>query len=556
MKKRQGLKAEPAAETPDWNVLASPWLEVVDLRGRTLRCSPIDALANASKIHRIVSPNPLDVFAAHRFLLTLLYWVAGDAKKTQLLRRALLRGKLPDVVLKRLLRERDHFHLFDRKVPFLQDPAVASAKESTPAYLFAEMAAGTNVAHFHHGHDDSTSLCLRCATLGLVRLVPWTQSGGAGKTPSIHNAPPIMPLAIGKNLAETLGLNLFPLNIPQGKAQWSGHFRPSSSRVKLMEGLTWNPRRVHLLEPQPPGLCSRCGEASLPTVGPIVFEKNEACKKDDKRVWRDPAAFYSLKDGVPFATVKSGKESIASTGGDLRNLFERTYGKKVEPAPSSLVIEANSGHCSWWVVVPCTNPANNKSYDHRAVWFEGFDGDAPKLVGGWPTEVVIAAGDPRAADSVARVSTKPSPGVAAFVRAASTLDAVAWSLLGTASSMEDDSAAFDVFTSIYWPLRSKHASLPCKPAAWLALKLMASAGRFRPSTQRAGKFRPWEQLKSHQPESKTRDGKIRQYPRAIPRGDVLETEMRQIIRKHASSKSTTGIDWPSTCQFLHEVLSQ
>jgi hypothetical protein len=267
-------------------------------------------------------------------------------------------------------------------------------------------------------------------------------------------------------------------------------------------------------------------------------------------VWQDPAAFYTLKAGVPLTTVKSGKELIASTGGDLRNLFERRFGKKVNPAPSSLVVEANPDHRSWWVVVPCTNKA--KTYDHRA---EAFDGEAPKLANGWPGDVVTDAGDPRAADAVALISTSPSPGTTAFVRAASTLDAVAWSLLSTARSMEDDSAAFDVFTSIYWPLRSRHSSLPCKPAAWLALKLMAVARLFRPSIQRVGNFRPWEELQSHQPESKARDGRVRRYPRAVPTGDVLETEMRQIIRKHASSKSTKGIDWPGTCQFLHEVLS-
>ncbi len=558
MKKPKGIEKQRYETTgvgPSFNALASPWMEVVDLEGKFRRISPLDAITDATTIHRIVAESPLDVFAAHRFLLTLLYWFTDDAKGVAALRRSLLQGTVQPRIITFLKGEAERFDLFDRKTPFLQDPAVIKAKKSTPAYLFAEMAAGTNVAHFHHGTDGTTRLCVRCAVIGLLRLVPWSQAGGAGKTPAIHGAPPIMPLAMGDTLCETLGLNLIPTEIPQGEPKWTGHFRPSSSRVKLMEGLTWNPRRVHLLEPHEPSTCSRCGGASLPTVGPIVFEKNEACKKDEKRVWRDPAAFYSLKNGVPFNTVKSGKESFAATGGDLRNLFERTYGKKVEPAPASLVVEANPAHSAWYVVIPCTNPANNKSYDHRAVWMSAFGGAPPKAEFGWPKDVVVEAGDPRPPKEGRRVT--PSIGAVAFVRAASALDAAAWTTVGNARSMEDDPAAFDVFTGVYWPLRQRHPSLPSRPAAWLALKLMADSGAYRPSRKPVGvsPFRPWSQIVSHQPDAKTSDGRVKRYPRALPSGDQLECELRQIIRRFISSRPASNIDWPGTCQFLHDVLS-
>ena len=548
MKKSAKSKTLSPQSPPGWNALASPWLEIVSLRGKSSRISPLEAIADANKIHRIVSENPLDVFAAHRFLLTLIYWVAGDAKSVALIRKKLLGGQVPALLVKRLKAAEGQFNLFDRKAPFLQDPSAIKAKRSSAAYLFAEMASGTNVAHFHHGDDKTSRLCLRCATLGLVRVVPWMQSGGAGLSPAIHGAPPIMPLAIGKDLCETLGLNLIPLSIPHGNSRWSGQFRPTASRVKVMEGLTWNARRIHLLEPHAPAICSRCGETSLPTVGPIIFEKNDACKKDAKRVWRDPAAFYSLKNGEPFATVKSGKESIAAVGGDVRNLFQRTFGKKVELAPSSLVVEANPTHKQWYVVVPCTNPANNKSFDHRAVWLNSFSGDPPSVERGWPKEVPVQVG----VRTQAPIRVEPTLGTSAFVRAASSLTASDWAVLGNARSMEDDPAAFDVFTAVYWPLRNKHSSLPCRPAAWLAMKLMACAGRLRPARRFAGNaFQPWNELERHQ---LGRDG-VKRYPRSIPTGDQLETELRRVIGRCVSSKSAGAIDWPGMCQFLHDVLA-
>lgn len=537
--------------TSEWNVLTSPWMETVSLRGKGSRVAPLNALAEAAKIHRVVGENPLDVFAAHRFLLTLLYWLAGDAKAVTATRRKLLQGEVPASIGKKLTAAADQFKLFDRKAPFLQDPSAASAKHSSAAYLFAEMASGTNVAHFHHGDDKLSRLCLGCATRGLLRVVPWMQSGGAGLSPAVHGAPPIMPLAIGRNLCHTLGLNLVPIDVPHGAPRWSGQFRPAGSRVKVLEGLTWNARRIHLLEPREPAVCSRCGDTSLPTVGPIVFEKNDACKKDSKRVWRDPAAFYSFKNGEPFATVKSGKESIAAGGVDVRNLFQRTYGKKVEPAPSSLVVAANPAHDLWYVVVPCTNPANNKSYDHRAVWFAGFGGDPPASEPGWPKDLPVMAGF----RTEASWHREPSPGMSAFVRGVAALTAADWSIIAAARSMEDDPAAFDVFTGIYWPLRNKHSSLPCRPAAWTALKLMADAGRLRPSGRSKGTgFRPWAQLPLHQPAAVTQDG-IKCYPYSIPRGDRLESELRRLIRQCLSNRSAAAIDWPGMCQFLHDVLA-
>ena len=64
----------PLAAAKTWNVLTTPWLEVMDLKARPQRVSVLDALRNAADLHQIVSPSPLDLFAAHRVLLTLLYW--------------------------------------------------------------------------------------------------------------------------------------------------------------------------------------------------------------------------------------------------------------------------------------------------------------------------------------------------------------------------------------------------------------------------------------------------------------------------------------------------
>jgi hypothetical protein len=359
-----------------------------------------------------------------------------------------------------------------------------------------------------------------------------------------------MPLAIGETLCETLGLNLIPIETALGSPQWTGQFTPLGRKagIQLLEGLTWNPRRVNLRSPADPAVCCQCGANSLPVVGPIVYEKNPACKQEGDALqdWRDPAAFYKPED---HRTTKTSRESDAAAGDDLRRVFVQRFGKKTEPAPVSQVVLANPDHQGWLIVMPCTNPANNKSYDHRIQQLPGLTGDAPKRATSWGASVPWQAGDERRLKP--QDIRRPTKGVYRFVSAAAQLDGTAWGILANAAgrSMDEDPAAFDIFTGIYWPLRNKHSTLPSRNAAWMALKLMATAGRGRPSpSNRLGSFQPWIHLNPA-----ASPAKQKRYPRAIPTGLRLEAELREIIGKSAAQSPPKKIDWPGLCQFLNEV---
>lgn len=534
----------------DWNVLTSPWLEAMDLQAYPCRISVIDALKRATELHQIVAANPLDLFAAHRFLITLLYWKAPDVGGLEALRESLLKGKVPKALITALEGEAAQFNLLDAKRPFMQDPKVIDAKKLPASSLFAEMASGTNVAHFSHADDETSRLCLRCATLGLLRLVPWTQSGGAGKQPSLHGAPPIMAIAVGRSFCEMLGLNLVPTSMAPGKPQWTGQFTPvgHAKGIGLLEGLTWNPRRVHLGTVREMACCSQCGESRLPTIGPIVYEKNPACKQDGDLLqeWRDPAAFYKSED---HRTVKTGNEADATTGDDRRRLREQHFGKKVEPAPQARVMLANPDHSDWVLVMPCTNPANNKSFDHRIERVTTLAGPAPKRATQWFDLVPWQAIDER--NLVPHAARRPSAGVLRFVSAAARLDIHSWGVLANAAgrSMEQDPAAFDIFTGLYWPLRTRDTSLPSRNAAWLCLKLMATAGRARPSRgDRNAPFKPWLRI-----ETAASPLTIHAYRRATPAGQSLEAELREIIRSELARNPATTVDWPGLCQFVNDI---
>lgn len=543
-----------------YNLLEEKWIPVLWNDGRFDRVNVMKALTEAGWIRGICLASPLDAFAVHRFLLTLIYWKADLAGGVEQVRAALLKGELPNAVLDAVDKEAHCFDLFEKEAPFLQDISVSNTKEKdkkSVGSLFADLTSGTNIAHFHHGDDENMRLCLPCATLGLLRVVPWTQSGGAGLTPSVHNAPPIVARADGDNLAVTLGLNLVPLDITAGAPQWSGHFKPTNPTgpIPYMEAFTWNPRRILLPAPQP-GNCWYCGQTNTSTVGKIAYAKNENTKqRADKKLfeWQDPAAFYAPYDAskkyekaknAPYKTKKSSQENLATDGRDLSNLSDPD--KSCLPA----VFVYNPRHQDWLLVVPTTNPANNKTFDHRVLELtdllpETFNSllPAPPLrtrqgLNGWD--------EPRLAH--------PGGARQLMHAAVELLTQADWASLSNAAylDMHESPAAFDVFSSLYWGLHKKKIiGLPSPEVAWLMLKMMA----FVPASARIlhanARFCPYSALPKRQ--SGERDRASPYYPVSFPRSRRLEAALRNVLLDNSRKRNPEPVDWIGLCHGLNQL---
>ena len=541
-----------------WNVLTDRWLDVMSLKAEAQPCSPLEALSRSSDILRIATASPLDLFATYRFLLTLLYWKADAAGGVQPLRESLLRGKMPQTVCDAIEAEVPRFRLFDDKAPFLQDPTACETKKPYSAGSpFAEFASGTNIAHFHHGDDKKMRLCLRCATIGMLRVIPWSQAGGAGVTPAIHGAPPIMAIATGQSLAVTLGLNFVPLPGNAGLMKWSGRFEPTDkdAAIPYLEALTWNPRRVHLLSPEIAEVCWRCGQTGIAAVGPIKYLKNEKTNaqkgKDNKTIpftWHDPSAFYAADR--PYATKKSCDEKRAKSGDDLSCLLSR------EAAPEAAVVVGNPDHQEWLIVIPCTTGKDKKTFDNRQLELTGAFLDAVR------SNLRAPAPPPRRRGLDGWKQPRPAPrngGTAAFVRAAARfLTPGDWAVMSAAAyqQMHDSPAAFDLFSGLLWPLRGKVAGLPSKNALWLVLKLMAvvpSRAR-RPVANPV--YNPLQCLPTRQRKGRREDrsGASISYPVSFPRGLRLEAVLRSKLESNMRKRKPEPVDWPGLCHGLNQLI--
>jgi hypothetical protein len=519
--------------------------------------SPLDALDRANTIRCIALASPLDWFAAYRFLLTLLYWKADTTGGVTQLRELLLKGEMPRVVLNAIKAEAHCFHMFDDKSPFLQDPSARDDKQKSVGSLFSEFASGTNIAHFHHGDDKKMRLCVRCATIGMLRMVPWSQSGGQGLTPSVHNAPPIMAIASGSSLATTLGLNLVPIPVDAGVAKWTGHFVPTAkgARIPYLEALTWNPRRVHLLSLQRGDDCWRCGQVGVATVGPIVYLKNQETSKQSDGTpfkWEDPAAFYAVD--TPYTTMKSGldrkkKGPMAASGRDMDWLLRK------ESPPMSLVASQNPNHQGWRIIIPGTNPANNKTFDHRQLELPSLSPDAvratlpadepfsrPPGLDGWvePERRACAGGATRFVEAAARFLTYAD-----------------WAELSNAAykDMHDSPAAFDLFSGLFWGLRKAVDGLPSKNVAWLVLKLMATVPARARVPHANAAFCPLRSLPKRQLDECRKDrSPASPYPVSLPSGRRLEADLRVALNRNMRQRKPDHVDWAGLCHDLDQLL--
>lgn len=534
----------------NYNLLEEKWIPVLWKDGNPRRVGIIEALTQVGKIRCITLASPLDLFAVHRFILTLLYWKAGLAGGVKQVRESLLnKEEIPSKILDDIQKEAHCFDLFDDKSPFLQDPSACKEKKKSVGYLFAEFASGSNIAHFHHGDDENMRLCLPCATLGMLRVVPWTQAGGSGLTPSVHNAPPIMVIATGDNLSLTLSLNLVPMDVAAGEAQWSGHFTPTdpTRQIPYLEAFTWNPRRIcfagALSMDLDKGICWYCGQSGVPTVGKIVYLKNENTKKrPDKKLfeWRDPSAFYVADD---FRTIKSTKEKWAVTDRDLKSLVNNDSIKQT-------VVVENPGHKSWLLVVPCTNPANNKTFDHRQLELPNLSPDTIRAL--LPP---VQSSSRQGLDGWKEPNISSPQGIKLFVQAAvRLLTHTDWAALSNAAyrEMHDSPAAFDVFSGLYWSLRDKKINrLPSRHVAWLMLKLMAAVpAGVRILTSNAD-FCPLQSLPKRQINE---HGRTSIYPVLFPRGRRLEAALRSTLDSNMRKRNPRPVDWIGLCHGLDQLL--
>lgn len=284
-----------------YDLATRPWLACKLPDGADQQYGLIDLLANAHGIRELAEPSPLGEFGAYRMLIALLHWLR-PIKTIAAWRSLWQAGRFPDSLVEGFAwRAQERFDLFHATRPFYQHPRDAKgAKPMTVGYLAMEMPTATYINHFHHVYDSEHAFCPACCAKGLLALSAFATQGGSGKPMSINGPPPLYALPRGDTLFQTLLLNLpiaeltdvWGTPVSGDAPAWDrqeGHGR-GSHPVGFLEGLTWQPRRAHLLPEEEAGRCTCCGEDTPVVVREMRFPKGGDSRgpKDTARPWSDP----------------------------------------------------------------------------------------------------------------------------------------------------------------------------------------------------------------------------------------------------------------------------
>jgi len=303
---------------PKFDLITEPWIPVVTADGYSTEVGLVEALTQAHRFAALRDPLPTVEFGLYR-LLTALVLDIFQPKNTEALADLIETGQLDGAKIETYFTQwAARFDLFDEQHPFLQTAGMGNSPAKPLAGLLHPMPSGTNAAHFHHAHEGEFGVSPAAAARLLTTIAPFMSAGGAGLSPSINGAPPWYALVTGRNLFETLCLNLCVLDLPLTKDQtgppaWRDDRRLSLDRCQgasLAESLTWRPRRLRLV-PGEGGRCSLTHRQSAVIVRTMQFGPGASCDF----LWTDPNVSYKVDDkGPKVMRPQEGKEAWRETG--------------------------------------------------------------------------------------------------------------------------------------------------------------------------------------------------------------------------------------------------
>ncbi|WP_026600470.1 type I-E CRISPR-associated protein Cse1/CasA [Methylomonas sp. 11b] len=167
----------------------------------------------------------------------------------------------------------DWFDLNHPQTPFMQIRGVNAKEPTCMDKLLAGVADGTNKA-FVNPPGLGDALCGGCAAIALFNVANNAPSMGGGFKGSLRGSTPITVLIKGKNLRQTLWLNVLTAESAESAMPWYQETkgqRPNyidtikaeqkipASSIGLNRGLLWQPAHFELLPVEDMATCSCCG---------------------------------------------------------------------------------------------------------------------------------------------------------------------------------------------------------------------------------------------------------------------------------------------------------
>jgi CRISPR type I-E-associated protein CasA/Cse1 len=307
------------------------------------------ALTHAQEIRSLSHTSPFVEFGLYRLLITIVLdacIVAGQRPTIEKMRAMHRNGDFPQPMLSNYLDSHSGaFCLWADAIPFLQHKRVNDrGKMPSPkpvVTMFPAIPSGTNVAHWHHYSEDEGRVSEEVAAQFLTTVSPFNFKVKPGEARTLAGDPPMYALVLGKDLFETIVLNL---PRPNGRISsseekdngpvWRTPLKPGKlpKVPTIVQGFTW-PVRIIALQKGDGTVAMAINEAGYKK--PTEKAKGKGGNLYDARYgWRDPNAgtetttagivHIKAKPGIPVWRDAVPLFLVASEGEALRGEKRRS----------------------------------------------------------------------------------------------------------------------------------------------------------------------------------------------------------------------------------------
>ncbi|MCT4533715.1 type I-E CRISPR-associated protein Cse1/CasA [Halodesulfovibrio sp.] len=332
----------------NYNLLTEKWIPLRHGEGEEFRVAPCE-LPDVPADADLAIARPDFRAGVMEFLIGLVQTALSPSKKA--CGKFHRKGCSSDVLKEALLPLEPYFNLFGDRPRFMQDLLLTEKEckeRSRIDSLLIDNPGGNtlkNNGDFFVKRGGIDTLCPSCAAMALITMQSFAPAGGAGIRTSLRGGGPLVTIAAGKGVWDTICKNVIAANeertLPDLTAETVGTVFPWTVPTKISDGKGteyyranghflqhfWGmPRRVVFLEDKhvSPQSCDICKQKSTLTCSSLITKPRGNNYGDD---WQHPLTpYFNQGNDKPTLSIKASANGLLYT-----NWLGYAYGSKQDP---------------------------------------------------------------------------------------------------------------------------------------------------------------------------------------------------------------------------------